>query len=771
MEIVLEDKEIVSDSLRSYVAVSGNVVGRALSHLDSLVKMPTGCGEQNLVKVAPSVYVLRYLLNKEDNFSASENSSNHHLIRKAATYILSGFDNQLKYRHPTNGAFSSFGPKYGANGSTWLTAYVFEVFSEAERLPLASIVGQSLDAHATLASAFDFLVSQQRHSKDGCFEETGYHFYPLEGNSEKIENRVKLTAHVLNALGRATASLKEARGEVYTTSVRTAFRCIESVADKLPLSKWPTYLLSKVILAMKQCKDGSKSSLRDAMAAELKERSRVDTAVSGSLRWWPEYTSDRSVNVHYKKVRDLETTAYALLALSPDDLPQQDQLATMRWISQQQNENGGFYSTQDTVIALRALTQNTKAFPSPTEATSVMIKSKPSPAVDLRVPVSAANQLVSHTFEIGGHNQSDISILTVGVSSSRPACVTVHFTAIYNVPKPRRHEDIFELEISIDQGGSSATAACTTAHTTFCLRPTRPQSTGMLLVTLQLPSGWTVTTSELDKVPLNGDLQKLEFNSQRLEVSAYFNGFTTDVDRSQAGSDERCFTIPLHQRTFVEEVQPGLVTARDYYNPHEIIQVPLHLDSCRLYWEPPQGGFVTDDSTVPVTTTVEPVTEEPGTQAMCPVCEEIAQTDLIARLNRSFCSYVHPLYVFRAYNRTDGGVLSGLMYSFGFGSRLASWNTTVNVSGSCQCEVISADIVGIFADWYISPGTLNINLAGHEVVAFEELAKIAPDFQKKMKMREQEVEDEGMRKYLCSGYKAFLVLVKKLLPELTLSSQ
>ena len=674
---------------------------------------------------------------------------------------MRGFDNELKYQHPQTNAFSSFGPKYGSNGSTWLTAYVFEVFSEAEKLPIFSIAGQSLNAHATLSSAFDYLVSQQHNSTDGCFEETAPRFLPWTGRNEEVETRLHLTAHVLDALGSSTTKIRKEKGDTFITTIKKALKCIVSAAIKRPLSKWSSLLLAKIINANNNFKNESEMRVNRAMVAELKKRSKVDSTVSGSLKWWPESTSNRRISTHFNKVRDLETTAYALLALSPDHLSQQEQLATMRWISQQQNENGGFYSTQDTVIALRALTQNTKAFPSPSETASVVIKSTPTSAVDLSVSVSAENQMVSHTFEIGGHNQSDITSLKIGINSPKPACVAVHFTAIYNVPKPRQQDDIFELETSVDQGGSSATAACTTAYTTVCLRSIRPQSTGMLLVTLQLPSGWTVATSELDKVPLSGDLQKLEFNPQRQEVSAYFNGFSMDVDGVSTGSAERCFTIALHQRTFVEEAQPGLVTARDYYNPGETIQVPLHLDTCPLYWQPPEGGIVIDNSTVPDTTSVAPVIEEPEPRPVCPVCSQIEPHVLIERLNKSFCSYVQPLHVFRAYNRTYGRATPGLMYSFLFGSRLASWNTTVNVLEDCQCDALSADIVGFFAKWYVSPGDLTVNLGGNEVVTFDELIKVSQELQKKMELQMEEV-DEVRRKHWCSGYKAFLALVKKL---------
>ncbi|KAL5962656.1 Alpha-2-macroglobulin [Taenia solium] len=183
------------------------------------------------------------------------------------------------------------------------------------------------------------------------------------------------------------------------------------------------------------------------------------------------------------KVLNLETTACALLALSPTDLSQEDQLVTMKWVLKRQNKNGGFYPTRDTVVALRALTQSADTFPSPTKATSIVIHSKPKSLLNLRLEVGKENQLIAHIFELGAHNQSDISSLQISIESLKRVCVSAYFTAIYNVPKPRSTKSVFELEISVNQGGSSATLACTTALTTLCLRHTREQATGMLLMT------------------------------------------------------------------------------------------------------------------------------------------------------------------------------------------------------------------------------------------------------------------------------------------------
>lgn len=45
----------------AFVRVVGDVMGPALANLNNLLNMPYGCGEQNMVKFAPNIYVLKYL--------------------------------------------------------------------------------------------------------------------------------------------------------------------------------------------------------------------------------------------------------------------------------------------------------------------------------------------------------------------------------------------------------------------------------------------------------------------------------------------------------------------------------------------------------------------------------------------------------------------------------------------------------------------------------------------------------------------------------------
>ena len=40
---------------------SGDVMGPTLQNLDSLIRMPMGCGEQNMILFAPNIFVMQYL--------------------------------------------------------------------------------------------------------------------------------------------------------------------------------------------------------------------------------------------------------------------------------------------------------------------------------------------------------------------------------------------------------------------------------------------------------------------------------------------------------------------------------------------------------------------------------------------------------------------------------------------------------------------------------------------------------------------------------------
>ncbi|KAK6976833.1 BgTEP2.p1, partial [Biomphalaria glabrata] len=128
-------------------------MGPTIAGLDSLLQMPTGCGEQTMVNLAPNVYVTDYL--------KSVNQLSADIRTKALNFMESGYQRELTYKH-TDGSFSAFGNR-DASGSMWLTAFVTRVFKQAKTHIYID--------DEILIKAVQWMVSKQ--NDDGSFPEPG----------------------------------------------------------------------------------------------------------------------------------------------------------------------------------------------------------------------------------------------------------------------------------------------------------------------------------------------------------------------------------------------------------------------------------------------------------------------------------------------------------------------------------------------------------------------------------------------------------------------
>lgn len=156
----------VPGSLKISVNAIGDLLGGTIQNLHQLIRLPTGCGEQNMLKFVPNIVVLDYL-------SAAGNLDET-VKNKAVRYLLSGYQRELTYRHK-NGSFSSFG-KLDRKGSTWLTAFIAKSFKQAENY---------IDIDSDVINdALKFLSEIQ--AEDGSFPEFGQISHQImQGGSSK----------------------------------------------------------------------------------------------------------------------------------------------------------------------------------------------------------------------------------------------------------------------------------------------------------------------------------------------------------------------------------------------------------------------------------------------------------------------------------------------------------------------------------------------------------------------------------------------------------
>ena len=182
----------VADSGRVHVAVTGSYLTQSIDGLEKLLKMPFGCGEQNMILFAPNVFVARYL--QETGQIKPE------VMARAENLMITGYQRELTYRR-SDGSFSAFGDN-DAQGSLWLTAFVLKTFAQADGLIYID--------PGVLDDAAEWIV---RHQKgDGSFEPVGFlHHQELLGG---LHGKNALTAYVAVALleaGQHSAAAKAVR--------------------------------------------------------------------------------------------------------------------------------------------------------------------------------------------------------------------------------------------------------------------------------------------------------------------------------------------------------------------------------------------------------------------------------------------------------------------------------------------------------------------------------------------------------------------------------
>jgi CD109 antigen len=524
-------EDAVPGSVSARVTVIGDILGPTLEGLERLVRVPCGCGEQNMITLAPNVYVARYL-QAVDRLSPE-------LRGRLENNLLVGFQRELTYML-RDGSFSAFGESDG-EGSMWLTAFVLQVFAEIEQTQLIVVDGD------VLIRAANWITSQQ--SRDGSFPSRGMVIHK-EMQGGLVGAASSLTAFVLSALLEAkacgllpAASLDDAieRAKVYLASQTYG---IGSADEKYALVMASTIQLRMGV-------DGAGATLARA-------RESV-----GSLAYYPGGSS----------ATDVELTGYAIGALCVlGDLAAAAPAA--RWITSKRNDVGGFVSTQDTVVALRALA---------TFAAEV------AGSVDVNVAVSYGS--ARQDFAVGPSNFDLLQQWTppspagsVTVSASGSGMVLVSASLAYNalveeVPPVYSLEvewtetdGIWECGISVvdKERRVLREAAAAEAGEERALKPAGTQP-GMLLADIGVFTGFTTANAEaqLRASPGGSAVKRVEAGPHG-NVLVYLSGEVEDLRFTAQEAFAVKNRTPAHSKVI------------DYYEPERTGSAAVPFEEVKL---------------------------------------------------------------------------------------------------------------------------------------------------------------------------------------------
>jgi CD109 antigen len=372
---------IVADSGRSYIAVTSSFLTQTIDGLDALLQMPFGCGEQNMIVFAPDVYITKYL--------QGSGQIKPEIMAKAEKLMITGYQRELTYRR-TDGSFSAFGMD-DESGSLWLTAFVLKCFSQAKGL--LYIDGTLLD------TATKWITSHQ--NADGSFDVVGFvHHQEMLGGLKGKDALTAYTAIALMEAGEQDGSGKAIKYLEGKLSEMTDLYAVAITTYALEFAKSPKKdeAYNKLMSLAKEDESGLHWGSGD-LPVPLPE---VQQKAGGPAMMAP-FRPD------INKSADIETTAYAALALVKHGDAFNASKAS-KWLVSKRNANGGYGSTQDTVVTLQALTEYATGSRSDVDLT-VTLKGE---GVDKRLTINKDNFDVLQLVQVPVNANIDMTVTGKG---------------------------------------------------------------------------------------------------------------------------------------------------------------------------------------------------------------------------------------------------------------------------------------------------------------------------------------------------------------------
>jgi CD109 antigen len=423
-----------------------------------------------MIVFTPDVLVTKYL--------EASGQLKPEIMAKAEMLMLTGYQRELTYRH-NDGSFSAFGES-DEIGSLWLTAFVLKSFAQAE--DLIYIDSNILD------EARDWILSHQK--SDGSFEPVGFicHQDMMGG----LNGETALTAYVAIALMEAGETVGSAR----------AVSHLESQLDDIDKA----YTMTLVTYALEKGNSPLSQKAYEKMMSMAKED-------ENGLYWGDELEplpleKEEMMPRMYSQstsTATIEATGYATLAMVEHGDAMNASRAA-KWLVSQRNALGGYGSTQDTVVALEALT-------------SFGTGARADIDLDIEVKTSTGTTALSLTPE----NFDVLQIVEIPINDVVEIKTTGKGEAIaqvvkrFNLPAAgTTEEDILKIDVTYDATEVEVNDQITVSvHLSF--NPPVPMEAGMTVLDISIPTGFApVTETIAELVAKNENFKRYEIAGRKV---------------------------------------------------------------------------------------------------------------------------------------------------------------------------------------------------------------------------------------------------------------
>ncbi|KAL6489631.1 hypothetical protein MHYP_G00033720 [Metynnis hypsauchen] len=566
------------------------------SKVESLIRAPSGCAEQTMIKMSPTALSIRYLdhSNRWLELSAGTRDT-------ALEYVQKAYDRLLTEFRKDDGSYGAWRTR---PSSHWLTALVVKVLSLVAECELVANADQQIVSQLEIRHPVNYLIKKQ--NKDGSFSDPHPVIHrEMQGGIGGLEQEVSLTAFVTIALNRSLPFL-DMETDAVKESISRATAFLLSRVDQLERP----YAVAITAYCLSTCLPDKTLAL--SAWGKLQNLARRE----GECKVWRanEGTRLAGERTHYlvppAVALTVETTAYALLtALAHGDT--EEAKAAACFLSSQENYEGGFKSTQDTIVALEALSEYAIHKPeSPFRMINVQFTSPGRSEMEKLVLDKQGEKVEAElkrlvggsiTAKFSGKGEAKIKVvkayydldpftncenLSINVTVTGKVEYTAHVTETYDYydygkdePSEREEEEeegfprsaIEWFDVRSRRRRDTQQRSEDTLLYKVCVSHSLRQNlSGMAIADITLLSGFEPNTEDLDKLKDLADKYISHYEVSQGRVLLYFNEIV---------EGDVCVMFEAVQKVPIGLVQPAPATFYDYYEPDR---------RCSVFYAAPQ---------------------------------------------------------------------------------------------------------------------------------------------------------------------------------------
>ncbi|XP_037532277.1 complement C4-B-like [Nematolebias whitei] len=572
--------ETVPDSSSNiFISIEGDGFGSLQARnllspekIASLIVLPKGCLEQTMQRLVPNALALRYLDLSDQWFDLPPGTRD-----EALANVERGYMRIFELKRKNYGVYGTFS---SVPSSSWVTAYVVKVLSLVSERQTAVVgqQGRSIKAVPTeeISQSVSYLLYKQQ--RNGSFKDQN----PVLHRDLLKDQDTWLTAFITLALNRSLPFLPSNGQLVVEARILRATAYLQSQLAELN----HTYVLALSAYCLSVCLPQE----ADRLPAWRKLQSRAIKDENHCYFWTD---NPNSANQDVADAITIETTAYALLtAVEFANYEWADQIAC--WLTSQENYFGGYRSTQDTVMALEALSEyelkrprpdgNIKAeftVPGKNEIVTLALQNK-NYKVETDLKILAGNNI---TVQLTGKGEfklktvkvyhlldpeDDCRQLSISVTVEGKVKYTDKIVENYDyfdyddtevkkaqeAPSVIEHLDALtrsrrDVENSINSDNTVTYTVCVSLNPNTVL-------SGMAIADITLLSGFEAKTEDLDRLKQPPEQYITHYELTFGRVLIYFN---------ELFEQRECFSFDVVQSVPIGLLQPAPAVFYDYYEP------------------------------------------------------------------------------------------------------------------------------------------------------------------------------------------------------------